>query len=341
MADRYWVGASGGFWDNAANWSTTSGGAGGAGQPTASDNAIFDQAGTYTVQMFGLYECLNFNVTSGTVTFSVPGSGGTSLSIYGSMSLVSGTVVGSGFAVSLNFISTSTGNTISATGSSIDTCTFSGAGGEWTLLGNASTTSPIILSAGTLKLGGYTFRCGRFLSNGTSVRELNMGSGTVEMTSGTSTVSGSNFTLSNGGTFLFTGSSAKTFEGNGLVNYPTFSQSGTGTLTITGNNTFSTFTSNVTLAGGATTINFAGGSANTFGAFTVTGTSTRRVTLGSTTTTQARLTKAGAWYVGANSTDNGNNSGLAFAAGGGIDYLNISYIRGVDSSGTGNFLAFF
>jgi hypothetical protein len=336
------VGASGASWGTAANWSATSGGAGGAGVPTSSDNAIFDQAGTYSVAYFGTYDCLSLSVTAGTVSFTVASGSPTSvLNIYGSLSLVAGTTVGSGFAIQLNFVSTSTGNTISATGSTIRTCVFSGAGGEWTLLGNVTTTSPILLTAGTLKVGGYTFKCGDFNSTGTTARELDMGGGTVEMTSGTSTVSGSNFTLSNGGTFLFTGSSAKTFEGNGVVNYPTFNQSGTGTLTITGNNTFSTFTSNVTLAGGATTINFDGGSANTFGAFTVTGTSTRRVTLGSTTTTQARLTKPGAWYVGANSTDNGNNSGLAFAAGGGIDYLNISYIRGVDSSGTGNFLAFF
>jgi phage gp45-like len=32
--------------------------------------------------------------------------------------------------------------------------------------------------------------------------------------------------------------------------------------------------------------------------------------------------------MGANSTDSGNNTGLTFTAGGGIDYLNVSYING-------------
>ncbi len=32
-ADRYWVGMTGDYWDNAADWSLTDGGPGGAGQP--------------------------------------------------------------------------------------------------------------------------------------------------------------------------------------------------------------------------------------------------------------------------------------------------------------------
>ena len=43
MADRYWVGGSG-TWSslNTSNWSTSSGGAGGASVPTAADNVFFD-----------------------------------------------------------------------------------------------------------------------------------------------------------------------------------------------------------------------------------------------------------------------------------------------------------
>jgi hypothetical protein len=42
QADRYWVGATGGNWTTAGNWSLTAGGAGGAGAPTSVQNAIFD-----------------------------------------------------------------------------------------------------------------------------------------------------------------------------------------------------------------------------------------------------------------------------------------------------------
>jgi len=45
MANRYWLGADT-DWNNTANWSLTSGGAGGASVPGASDVAIFDGNGT-------------------------------------------------------------------------------------------------------------------------------------------------------------------------------------------------------------------------------------------------------------------------------------------------------
>lgn len=47
FSQRYWVSVTGGNWSNAANWSTTSGGTGGAGAPV-STNAIFDGAGGAT-----------------------------------------------------------------------------------------------------------------------------------------------------------------------------------------------------------------------------------------------------------------------------------------------------
>ena len=45
MADRYWVGGNG-TWNstNTANWSSTSGGSGGASVPTAGDNVYFDDS---------------------------------------------------------------------------------------------------------------------------------------------------------------------------------------------------------------------------------------------------------------------------------------------------------
>lgn len=42
----YWVGPSNGVWSTAANWSLSSGGAGGDGPPISTDTAIFDDGGT-------------------------------------------------------------------------------------------------------------------------------------------------------------------------------------------------------------------------------------------------------------------------------------------------------
>ncbi|MBN2465906.1 hypothetical protein JXD38_09840, partial [candidate division WOR-3 bacterium] len=44
-ADRYWVAASAGDWSSSANWSATSGGAGGATVPESGDKAFFDGGG--------------------------------------------------------------------------------------------------------------------------------------------------------------------------------------------------------------------------------------------------------------------------------------------------------
>ena len=78
MPDRYWVGGTG-TWDstNTANWSATSGGAGGASVPSALDDVYFNSASSassYTVTLsFNVIRCRNFTANgpaSGTVTFS-------------------------------------------------------------------------------------------------------------------------------------------------------------------------------------------------------------------------------------------------------------------------------
>jgi phage tail tape-measure protein len=53
------------------------------------------------------------------------------------------------------------------------------------------------------------------------------------------------------------------------------------------------------------------------------------------------ITKAGTWYMGANSVDGGNNTGVVFSNGSGIDYLNVSYITGSSFPVQGNFLELF
>jgi hypothetical protein len=77
MATYYWVGGSG-SWDNtsSARWSATSGGAGGAGVPTANDAVIFNSASSgagYTVQVSQFTTCASITATApaaGNITFS-------------------------------------------------------------------------------------------------------------------------------------------------------------------------------------------------------------------------------------------------------------------------------
>jgi hypothetical protein len=74
MALRYWVGGSG-TWDatNTANWSTTSGGAGGASVPNSADNAIINSAsGAGTVTLGEDVPCaqLDIRTYTGTLDFN-------------------------------------------------------------------------------------------------------------------------------------------------------------------------------------------------------------------------------------------------------------------------------
>ena len=65
MADRYWVGGSGN-WTSTSDWSTSSGGSGGASVPTAADNAIFDVnsgVSTYTVVVADNATCADLTIT--------------------------------------------------------------------------------------------------------------------------------------------------------------------------------------------------------------------------------------------------------------------------------------
>lgn len=73
MANRYWVGGSG-IWNatNTANWSTTSGGSGGASVPTETDMVFFNSSsggGTVRIEYSGVRVCQNFNASGFTGTF--------------------------------------------------------------------------------------------------------------------------------------------------------------------------------------------------------------------------------------------------------------------------------
>lgn len=99
MANRYWVGGTG-TWDssNTTNWSTTSGGAGGASVPTVSDDAFFDAnsgAGTVTVSPVSI-KSIDTTGFTGTINF-----GNQQVSIYGGLVIGAGTTIPSSTYFSL------------------------------------------------------------------------------------------------------------------------------------------------------------------------------------------------------------------------------------------------
>lgn len=72
MATYYWVGGTG-TWNTSTttNWATSSGGTGGAGVPTLSDNVIFDSSsGSGTITLSGAISCASLNTTGSSFTFT-------------------------------------------------------------------------------------------------------------------------------------------------------------------------------------------------------------------------------------------------------------------------------
>jgi hypothetical protein len=201
---------------------------------------------------------------------------------------------------------------------------------------NRSNTSAITVTAGTFDANSYNLTLSGAASgvstSGASVRTIAIGSGTLTIagTGGWSAATATNLTVTGTGTISLTSASSKTFAGGGVQTYPTVNQGGAGILTFTGSNKFTNIT-NTYSATGATTVRFTANTTNDFGVFNLTGESGRVCTLASTSSIQAILRKSSAWNVGANSTNVTNNTGLSFTAGGGIDFLAISNIRGVFS----------
>lgn len=356
----YWNNTAGGTWSS-NSWATSSGGAvNTANFPLAQDNAIFNDTGlnvgnTITLENYSV-NSIDFSGVTKAITLSTGTTEG--ILINGNFSLSSSiTMAGTR---NLYFTSSSS-SSITAAGQTFlgGICVLlssSGNIGTLSLGSNITTTNSttgFVVASGVLSLGSYTFSC-YFLdaTSASASRTISFGTGKIICTgndagSGIGQVFSAvasptlSITGQSTGSISFTSSSTKTFNGAGN-SYPVIDQNGAGLLNIWGNNTFYNITNSYSSIG-ATSVKFFAGSSNTFSnGFNLTGTVGKVCTLGSTSTSQATLTKSAAWNVGANSTNGGNNTGLVFGAGGGIDYLSISYINGaLLPQSSSNFLMFF
>ena len=260
MANRYWVGGTGN-WDASltTNWSTTSGGSGGASAPTSADNVFFDVnsnvgTGSFSVGLVAA-TCADLTVSGldGAMTFAFAAS----MSIYGSLNVQLTNVSRSGGSnFGINFLATTTGKTISCPSNLPSTVTFNGVGGGWTLLTPLalSGSTGFSLTAGSVDLNGQTITCSATFSiTGTATRSLTLGAATISVTnSGTAwnanTTTGLTFNAGTSQINVSGVSSQTSFVGGGLTYY-NVSFTGTtlvsGASSITGSNTFN----NLTIAG--------------------------------------------------------------------------------------------
>ena len=272
MATYYWVGGTG-SWSNSNpyNWASTSGGVGGIGVPTSTDDVVFDAnsdtGGPFTVTIGGTGGS-NYNFCK---TFSTGGSGGALDQI---MTLAGvGRLVAAGNVTfpAVNFASTYTGaltmiDTATVTTNGIAITQFSiGAIGTATnplpepnfslvvTLGSAFTGNSISANFGTFDTNNFNVTLVAFGSTLPYTRVMNFGSSVVSISGTTplniTTTSGLTF---NAGTSTINCSATSIlFNGAGLTYYDVaFTSTAKITVNVTGSNTFRnwTYAANATLS---------------------------------------------------------------------------------------------
>jgi hypothetical protein len=245
----YWIGNAG-TWNTTftANWSDVSGGSAASLPPSIADNVIFDTlSGTGTVTCTGAV-CKDLTVTA-TQAIIIGGNSNT-LSIHGSLSMVSGgSAAFSGSSSNVfTFASPATGRTIDTAGKIIGRIIIAGVGGAWTVLSDIETTTvgtvSFTLSAGAIDFGNFNLTCSGISSNTSNVRGLTFGSSIITCNNNGAASSGFNINSTNltfsAGTSSLNITSASSANFGGLTWYDvTFSGS-----SISGANTFHNLTLN-------------------------------------------------------------------------------------------------
>lgn len=318
---------------NATGWAATSGGTPAANNyPLPQDTAVFDDTGSVTG---------NITMVSGVYYPTIDMSARTSaMTLVGVTSNFSGGIrQGTGTTISGASTFTFIGDNpapIQCSGKTFaNILTFSKVGGTATQQDAFSSSTSVSVTSGTYNANNYNFTASSFSSVGTNTRAVTMGSGTWTITGSAWSVASIGLTFSGASSTLsFTSASAITFAGGSLT-YGTLNIAGgaaTTGFTIQGNNTFANITNSRTAA---YTLTITASTTQTISGNFISGSAGAVVTVASSSTLAYNLIYSGAtysssdyvsisratatpnnykWFMGANSTNGGNDSGLFFTA---------------------------
>lgn len=307
MANFYRIGAAGLDWNNVGSWSASSGGASnGSGQPTSSDAVIFDASSPATVTITATANCSTFTANKASLVITLNGG---NLTCAGTLTAT----------LAVNFTKTAS-ETVTTRGLSLPQ--------------SITGTAKLILVSGTWSASGGFFGM-TALDLQPTVGNITV-SGTVSVSGGTITHIPSAFSVvTTGSTLSVLGTITLDAPG---VTWRNLTKTGSTTLTITGDTTFSgtvtspTNTGNLVINGTGFKLNCAGLSVQTN--TQVLGTATIRLTGGTWQTTGTSLSNAGETF---NSVIIAGNITLSFTAiAEGVQYSGtlITYESGSIVSGT-------
>lgn len=344
MANRYWHGGASSQWNDADCWSSTSGGAGGAGVPTSSDNVYFDGVGS------GASNC-TMSVDASVLTLDFTGYahtlsciGSRTVTVYGgtlklnSSSLISGTPP--------TWVLTATCS-LTAGSSSYNRGNFTIQSSGTVTMQDALSCQTFILTSGTFTTSNYNLRCLTFSASGSSTRTLNLGSSTITIDGANASSGGSahwdcttttNLTLNAGTSTIylddyFPGGTYpyRVFQGGGKTYYNLKIGPEDYKTYIYGSNTFNNIQQEVDSTADPE-VRFEAGTTTTITSLTMTGYSaTHLITIGSITSaahdivctsgtinvnhvsiSYSEASGGATFTAGPDATDGGNNTGWDF-----------------------------
>lgn len=337
MADRYWVGDATGIWDasETGNWSTTSGGLGGASVPTSADDVYFDGNARTDVSVGTTVYCRNFTVTSG-FNNTLGGSGGVrSMQIYGNISINKSASI-SATLLQFNMLGAGTSRTVRSTGNNLRSLTISGSG-VVTLEDTLVLTSTLyVYNGGTFDTAGYPMSAASLILN-TSSSTMYLRTSVISLTGSSTAIALSEGTVVPGTSTIRVATDVSTIHlaANTPLYNLEFTSPRISSVTFTTSTSTNIFTINSikhpTIRTGNTTYTFKAGSRYIIGSWQINGSAGMRTLLrssvaGARYTLSSTAQVDGAyldiqdsaatdvpWYA-ANSTDSGNNTGWTFTA---------------------------
>lgn len=238
--NRYWVGTGNGSYSTVARWSTTSGGVGGASEPTSAFNAIFDEnSGSGIVTMGTSDVCLSIDTTGFAGSFNFTGS---DFIVFGNAMITVPITGTSSHTISFRPPASSSVTINVGNNTSTIPVEFIGNPTSICLLEGDLRSYSIYVRDGTLRTQGFNvFVTTSFSTHNATPTTLDFSTSTIEAASiGINSVA--TVTNSSASTFI-TNSAGNAFTSNGtkiyghlITNAP--SAGSTNSLNISGNNTF-------------------------------------------------------------------------------------------------------
>jgi fibronectin-binding autotransporter adhesin len=253
---RYWRGG-GGTWDasDTTNWSTSSGGAGGASVPTSLDNVVFDTSSSTANAAYTCTIGTGATVRAAKITMGGPGSGNNitwagsgTMVMHDDFDLTAGTAdCTRTFTGAIVLSGSTTGFTFNSNGVTLASAmTVNGVSAEWALAGPLNIgSSTLTVTNGLFDLATYDLTAGSISSNNGNSRTIDFDTGTTTLSGSTPLTFGT--TESNRAALTCTASTSQitcsatspTFSGNNQTFYNvSFTSTSAGTVTLNGANTF-------------------------------------------------------------------------------------------------------